>query len=238
MKSYRVMYSGFSNASNTYDDYAIFQQDTARKLVAYIISKQTTAPKHILDLGAGTGYVTSLLKKKYPEAHFTLIDNALPMLEKAQKNLGSSNYDYICHDASDTEFVTHYIKDNDCDLLVSNLCFQWFENPDYILNIYNKIIPCSVTSLLDGSFESWYQSILAYHSDYKIPIQFMAQSKAVEQWSYGQTYDNAHAFLSEQKKLGTLMGNPKIKVTKLRQAMRLFEQVHKSKITYNIGLFR
>ena len=59
----------------------------------------------VLDLGAGTGLLTSFLLKKYPDASVTLIDMADEMLEVArQRYKGNGNIKYITADYSRHNF--------------------------------------------------------------------------------------------------------------------------------------
>ncbi len=59
----------------------------------------------VLDLGAGTGLLTSFLLQKYPDASVTLIDMADEMLEVArQRYKGNGNIKYITADYSSHNF--------------------------------------------------------------------------------------------------------------------------------------
>ncbi|MBN1410101.1 MAG: class I SAM-dependent methyltransferase [Spirochaetales bacterium] len=60
----------------------------------------------ILDLGAGTGLLTSLIKKKCPNAHISMIDISENMLKAARKRLqGEDHISYICADYRNYEFA-------------------------------------------------------------------------------------------------------------------------------------
>jgi tRNA (cmo5U34)-methyltransferase len=45
-------------------------------------------PRLVLDLGAGTGLLSSFVRRAYPHAELTLTDGATAMLDKARELLG------------------------------------------------------------------------------------------------------------------------------------------------------
>src|ERR1700744_585029 len=52
--------------------------------------------KRILDLGAGSGLLTVLIRNRFPDAHIYLMDFSEPMLELARRRLdGDGNVTYI-----------------------------------------------------------------------------------------------------------------------------------------------
>jgi tRNA (cmo5U34)-methyltransferase len=54
----------------------------------------------VLDLGAGTGLLAAILKKQFPNAHFTLIDISDEMLSKAQERFPNGEVHIIAADYS------------------------------------------------------------------------------------------------------------------------------------------
>ena len=70
----------------------------------------------ILDLGAGTGLLSSMMLKKYPKANLTLIDISEKMIEAAKTRFdGMDNVKYIVDD------YTNYVYANKFDIIVSAL---------------------------------------------------------------------------------------------------------------------
>lgn len=79
----------------------------------------------ILDIGAGTGLLSSFLMERYPEALFTLIDISEKMLDVAKDRFkGNSNVKYIAADYSKHNFTEKY------DLVVSALSIHHLENEE------------------------------------------------------------------------------------------------------------
>ena len=63
---------------------------------------------HILDIGCGTGFLTSHLKDYYPNAHITACDISYKMLEECQKLFGQDNISYLLCDAETYHFTQKY----------------------------------------------------------------------------------------------------------------------------------
>ncbi|MFD9500357.1 trans-aconitate 2-methyltransferase [Streptomyces sp. NPDC060035] len=75
------------------------------------------APR-IADLGCGTGNVTALLARRWPQAHITGYDSSPQMLERAHAHAGP-RLDFAEADA------TTWTPDETYDLIVSNALLQW-----------------------------------------------------------------------------------------------------------------
>lgn len=74
--------------------YDAFYQDSTACIAACI-----TPPASILDLGAGTGLLTSFWYRHYPEASYHLVDIAPEMLSVARRRFGGlHNVSYAEHD--------------------------------------------------------------------------------------------------------------------------------------------
>lgn len=78
----------------------------------------TDSPRHqtILDVGAGTGLLSSMLCQVFPQSEFTLIDLAPEMIRQAQNRFnGATNFQFIVDD-----YVNHVFTGK-FDLVVSAL---------------------------------------------------------------------------------------------------------------------
>lgn len=70
----------------------------------------------VLDLGAGTGLLTHFLRERFAKAHFTLVDFAAEMLDKARQRFGQGGpFAYIVADYAKDPWTGNY------DLIVSSL---------------------------------------------------------------------------------------------------------------------
>lgn len=75
------------------------------------------APRLVIDLGCGPGNSTALLARRWPEARLIGVDNAAPMLERAQGE--GPQAEWVLVDAAAYEPPTP------ADLIFSNALFQW-----------------------------------------------------------------------------------------------------------------
>ncbi|WP_229669051.1 class I SAM-dependent methyltransferase [Edaphobacter acidisoli] len=115
----------FDRTASTYDhdrSLLIPGCDTFYRWAIDLIPSQT---KNILDLGAGSGLLTVLVRNRFPEAHIHLIDFSAPMLALAGDRLGNdpnityqrANYakeplsDGLC--AVVTSLSVHHLDDHD-----------------------------------------------------------------------------------------------------------------------------
>lgn len=110
----------FEKAAKVYDEAAVLQREVATRLVErldYMLIKPTT----ILDAGAGTGFCTLDLVKRYPKAQVVALDIAPAMLQQIKQK--SNNNSRISYLSSDVEAIA--LADNSVDLIVSSLTVQW-----------------------------------------------------------------------------------------------------------------
>ena len=92
-----------------------------------------TANPNILDIGAGTGLLSSFLIKRYPNATFTLIDISEKMMEIAKKRFSNyPNVKFIIEDYTKYNFTEKY------DIVASALSIHHLED-DNKKALYKKI---------------------------------------------------------------------------------------------------
>jgi malonyl-CoA O-methyltransferase len=110
----------FSRAAADYEQVAVLQQQVADQLLERV-SALVRDPARVLDVGAGTGRLTGLLKKRYPKAEVIALDLALGMLRQARRHAGWWRpFRRVAGDAQALPFA-----DGSMDLVVSSLCLQW-----------------------------------------------------------------------------------------------------------------
>jgi malonyl-CoA O-methyltransferase len=120
----------FSKKAIEYDEQAIIQKEVARELLSKIPNKNY---KNILDIGCGTGFLTSLVKNTFPDANVTGIDNSLGMIDIAKRM--NRNIKFKCIDANRIDLM-----DEEYDLIVSSMALHWIENlPEWLVRV-NKVM--------------------------------------------------------------------------------------------------
>ncbi len=113
--------AAFSAGAMAYDEAARPQQAIARCLARRIITAQLgRRPERVLEIGCGTGFLSTELVKAFPASYFIFSDIAPGMLARCSGTLGPT-YEYRLMngewpDASLGSF----------DLIVSSLAMQWF----------------------------------------------------------------------------------------------------------------
>lgn len=112
----------FAQAAPTYDAVAVLQREIADRLLARLnLIKQV--PQMVLDAGAGTGYCTRALARRYRKARVLGLDLAWPMVAHARRAGGwFARERYVCGDLERLP-----LADASVDLVVSNLSLQWCE---------------------------------------------------------------------------------------------------------------
>jgi tRNA (cmo5U34)-methyltransferase len=93
----------------------------------------TNSRPQILDIGAGTGLLSALIIRKYPDAILTLVDLSESMLSMAQERFaGRKDVRYITGDYSSVDFAGRY------DLICSALSIHHLEQGDK-RRLYQKV---------------------------------------------------------------------------------------------------
>lgn len=96
---------------------------------------ESSKPIKVLDLGCGTGNVTSEVKKRYPQAQVTCVDLAENMIDIAQYKL--ARYDDIEYQVVDLRNF-QYGEDN-YDLIISSLALHHLRTDEEKITIYQRI---------------------------------------------------------------------------------------------------
>ena len=117
--------AAFDRASARYEAAAVLQARVADELLNRLELFKFT-PGVVLDLGAGTGRMTSELKRRYRRALIVALDLAPGMLREARKHQQLfRRFERVCGDAMRLPFA-----DASVDVVVSSLMLQWCDPPD------------------------------------------------------------------------------------------------------------
>lgn len=133
----------------------------------------------ILDIGAGTGLLSALIIRKYPEATLTLVDLSASMLGMAKERFaGRKDVRYILGDYSRTDFDGRY------DLICSALSIHHLEQEEK-QKLYKKIFaalhPGGIFVNADqvlGETPVINQRYLAYWDEFLVPCPLLPEDKA------------------------------------------------------------
>ncbi len=129
----------FDKAAGSYDEAAVLQREVADRLLERL-DLITLQPSAILDVGAGTGYCTRGLAKRYKKASIVSLDLAPAMLREARARLGvldrwRGRYRFVCGDAEGLP-----LADDRFDMVVSSLALQWCQDPEVVFREFLRVL--------------------------------------------------------------------------------------------------
>ncbi|MBK7044698.1 MAG: malonyl-ACP O-methyltransferase BioC [Rhodanobacteraceae bacterium] len=125
----------FSLAAPGYDAIATLQHQVETALLERLEIIQE-APLRVLDVGAGPGRASALLRKRFAKAEVIALDLALPMLHVAKSRTGWwKPFRRVCGDARALP-----IADQSIDLLFSNLCLQWCDDLVVVFDEFRRVL--------------------------------------------------------------------------------------------------
>ncbi|HBN82220.1 MAG TPA: SAM-dependent methyltransferase [Clostridiales bacterium] len=134
--------SDFNDVKDKFNNHAMQYDSQRRKLIpcfddfysvpVSLIDCGNESPR-ILDIGAGTGLLTSFIKTKHPKAKFTLIDISDKMLDQARERFRDDvDIEYVIAD-----YVSHPIEGS-FDVVVSSLSIHHLTDEEKQV-LYKKI---------------------------------------------------------------------------------------------------
>ncbi|MBN9289428.1 MAG: malonyl-[acyl-carrier protein] O-methyltransferase BioC [Gammaproteobacteria bacterium 39-13] len=113
----------FSMAAKTYDQSAFIQKEIGQRLIDRL-DLIKAPPQTILDVGAGTGFLTRQLQQKFPQSKIIGLDLAQGMMQFAKSKqpwqLWKNKPFYVCGDMEQLPFANQSF-----DLIFSNFTLQW-----------------------------------------------------------------------------------------------------------------
>ncbi len=123
----------FSKAAITYDEHARVQKEMAQRLFAMLPEGNYDT---VLELGCGTGYLTSLVKESLNPQNFYVNDISESMLKRCALRL-SKYQDGITYVQGDLDTLSF---DRRFNLIVSNACLQWVPSLFLTLEKYRNLL--------------------------------------------------------------------------------------------------
>lgn len=131
----RQVRRAFSRAAPDYAATAVLQAEVRSRLLEQLDYLEQS-PQRIVDLGCGPGVAARQLKQRWPKAEVMAIDLALPMLQQARAEQRLfRRFERVCADVRQLP-----LADASCDLLFSNLCFQWVEDLPALLAELRRVL--------------------------------------------------------------------------------------------------
>jgi malonyl-CoA O-methyltransferase len=130
----RAVRNSFDRASSAYEAAAVLQASVADELLSRL-DAFAFRPGVVLDLGAGPGRATALLKRKYRHGLVIALDIAPGMLQQAKQHQRLfQRFQRVCADANRLPFA-----DASVDVIFSSLMLQWC-HPDWAFAEVRRVL--------------------------------------------------------------------------------------------------
>ncbi len=143
----------FTAQADVYDAAADLQWQVAARLAHRIQAQTLRAPSRILEIGCGTGFLSSRLQDAFPDATLYLTDIAPTMLDRCRARVGAKPH-YRVMDGEKPEGLTGRF-----DLIASSLAFQWFVDlPGAVQRLAELLAPqgrMMFSTLGQHTFHEW-----------------------------------------------------------------------------------
>ncbi len=127
----KAIIRNFSRYAHLYDNYSDIQRESAAGLLDSVKGKNI---ENILEIGCGTGHLTSVLIDKFKGARIKALDISPKMIGIAKKKLKNNAVEFLCADGEE------FSAEEKFDLIISHACFQWFNNLDKALERYKGLL--------------------------------------------------------------------------------------------------
>lgn len=231
--------------ADDYDSHARVQREVAARLAARIAALDLPPAPRVLEIGCGTGFLTSALAEAGVGGDWLVTDIAPEMVERCRARLGvpqqGRRLDFAVLDG---EHGTP--EAGPFDLVCSSLAVQWFDDtPAALARMAGWLAPgghLMVTTLAPGSFAEWRA---AHEAEGAVPgtppfaplDEFTALSPAaltVERHS--ERHADPRAFLHALKAIGAGTSHPghrPLGPAELRRVMARFAQSG-CEVTYEV----
>jgi len=122
------------------EQYLKFSDHRLRPAFDLLAQIPATEPKHIFDLGCGTGALTRILAERWPGSHVTGIDQSPQMLARARAE--SSDIAWIEGD------ISSWSPASPADLIFSNAALHWLDDHQNLLpGLLSKLAPGGVLAV-------------------------------------------------------------------------------------------
>ncbi len=141
-------------AAADYDRHAGFQRRIASSLAERIAEALPKNDPHVLDVGAGTGFMPAALMPRLPAAGWVISDLSVEMVRRARAALPAGSGAFVAMDAARPCFAG-----GSFDLVCSNLAAQWFDDlAGSVATLGALVAPgglLALSTLASGSFAEW-----------------------------------------------------------------------------------
>ncbi|MEI2281895.1 malonyl-ACP O-methyltransferase BioC [Paenibacillus polysaccharolyticus] len=138
----------FNRNASSYDAHAHVQRKMATLLAEIAAHGKNNTLSHslnFLEVGCGTGVLTRMIARDWPDASITAVDIAPEMIRLASRRVqhaedGKGTAEGVRFMQADIEKWFHQVPSCSVDIIVSNACFQWLHDPQRTLTGLKRIL--------------------------------------------------------------------------------------------------
>ncbi len=250
MSAWKARVGRAFDRADAYARHAHVQAQVAEALAGTIAALPQPAAPRVLEIGCGTGFLSTRLADARPDGDFLLTDIAPAMLDRCRRQMRERPARYLVMDGERPTLVPGF------DLIASSLAMQWFETLPLALNRLAALLApggwLAFTTLVDGSFAEWRAAHAAHGltpatPDYPSCATLAALAPDgltgnVTFSRYREQHASGRDFLSALKAIGAHTPRPDdtpLSPGALRRVLRQFEAMG-GHVSYHVatGLFR
>jgi len=114
------------------DRYLRFADHRTRPGIELLARVPDVDPRHIVDLGCGTGHLTAMLQARWPGANVTGIDSSVEMIERARRD--HPNMTWVVGD------VATWKPAESVDLIFSNATLHWLDDHEILFRRLRSLL--------------------------------------------------------------------------------------------------
>lgn len=249
----RRIAQSFDRAANRYEEAAELQRDVANRLAARLSEIALPQRPQVLEIGCGTGFLTSVLRELAPRALIVAADLSLPMVARARQLAGTQATRWVCMDGERPALqqAPRY------DLICTSLAAQWFVDLESALaRLARTLMPggtLAYATLAQGTFRQWREAhgrlgLTARTHGYPSVEQLQRMwptggSGSVDSEELLTRHATPLAFLTQLRRLGAQTpapGSQPVGPAALRRVIRSMQRPEGIEISYQIayGLFK
>jgi malonyl-CoA O-methyltransferase len=221
----------FGAGSTFYDGNADLQSRVAGALAGYLPDLARPA---VLEVGAGTGFLSAHILRLYPQGDLLITDLSAEMIEACRAKFPSAKAHFAVMDGEKPA-----LSGKRFDLIASSMAFQWFGNPrEDILKLRDYLKPGGrIYYAAPGpdNFREWEESLAqsglksGFDNEQNWPGVIAEKTEIV-------SYGNALSFLRVLRTIGADV--PKLHYIpqgpSLRRACRILDKCFAGKLTWHI----
>lgn len=223
----------FAAAAPGYDAHAHVQRHVAQNLAARV-QAQWPQLLRVVDIGCGTGNLTSALHQTYPDADILATDIAPAMVAACAQRVATAQAGGAVG-AGQVRFAVadgEHLDVHGADLVASSLVFQWFADQGAALRRLAAQAPgLAVATLLDGTFDTWKAAhaelgmddgVRAFVTEDELRALCMQMGARLEVETVHEHYPDVLQFVRALKAIGAGTARPGHSPAPLRRVLRAF----------------